>query len=140
MVSRQSPILDHGDQTPPCDHRRTFAEQTPQPSTSHEVSILRPAWDDLALRDRIHSSVQWEPNGIRATIDKAGRLVIPKPLRDRVGLQPGEVEIEVDGAALRVEPVAGGSLERRDGWLVIPSSGGVLTSDEVNGLRYGDQR
>ena len=66
--------------------------------------------------------------------------MIPKPLRDRVGLQPGEVEIEVDGAALRVEPVAGGSLERRDGWLVIPSSGGVLTSDEVNGLRYSDQR
>ncbi len=77
---------------------------------------------------------------MRSTIDKAGRLVIPKPLRDRVGLQPGEVEIEVDGAALRVEPVAGGPLERRDGWLVIPSSGGVLTSDEISCLRHGDQR
>lgn len=80
---------------------------------------------------------------MRATIDKAGRLVIPKPLRDRVGLRPGEVEIDVDGAALRVEPVAGDSLERRDGWLVIPSAaaaGGVLTADEVRTFRDADQR
>lgn len=77
---------------------------------------------------------------MRTTIDKAGRLVIPKPLRDRVGLRPGEVEIDVDGAALRIEPVAGDSLEWRDGWLVIPSAGGVLTADEVRGFRDADQR
>lgn len=74
------------------------------------------------------------------TIDKAGRLVIPKPLRDRVGLGPGEVEIEVDGAALRIEPVTGFSLERRDGWLVVPGTGAVLTADEVRGIRDADQR
>jgi AbrB family looped-hinge helix DNA binding protein len=77
---------------------------------------------------------------MRTTIDKAGRLVVPKSLRDRVGLRPGEVEIDVDGAALRVEPVAGSSLERRDGWLVIPSAGVTLTADEVGSLRDGDQR
>ena len=42
---------------------------------------------------------------MRSTIDKAGRLVIPKPLRDQLGLRPGEVELTADGAALRVVPV-----------------------------------
>ena len=41
------------------------------------------------------------------TIDKAGRLVIPKQLRDHIGLLPDEVEVMVDGAGLRVEPLAG---------------------------------
>ena len=45
---------------------------------------------------------------MRTTIDKAGRLVIPRPLRDRVGLAGGgEVELELDGAAIRIEPVGG---------------------------------
>ncbi len=38
---------------------------------------------------------------MQATIDKAGRLVIPKLLRDRLGLGPGVVEVVADGAALR---------------------------------------
>ena len=77
---------------------------------------------------------------MRTTIDKAGRLVIPKTLRDRVGLAPGEVEITADGAGLRVEPVSGESLVERDGRLVIPSSGLPLTDDLVRELRDADQR
>ena len=67
-------------------------------------------------------------------------MVIPKPLRDRLGLRPGEVELVVDGAALRVEPVVGAGLEERDGRLVIPASGTVLTDDDVRSLRDADQR
>ncbi len=77
---------------------------------------------------------------MRTTIDKAGRLVIPKTLRDRVGLVPGEVEITADGAGLRIEPVSGESLAERDGRLVIPSSGLPLTDDLVRELRDADQR
>jgi AbrB family looped-hinge helix DNA binding protein len=77
---------------------------------------------------------------MRATIDKAGRLVIPKALRDRLGLQPGEVEIEADGAALRIEPVTDDTLERRGGFLVIPASGNTVTDEQVHELRRADQR
>jgi AbrB family looped-hinge helix DNA binding protein len=77
---------------------------------------------------------------MRATIDKAGRLVIPKALRDRLGLQPGEVEVAADGAALRVEPVSGEGLEDRRGRLVIPSAGMTISDAEVQALRDADQR
>lgn len=46
-------------------------------------------------------------NAMKTTIDAAGRIVIPKALRDSVGLAGGsEVEIrEVDGL-IEIEPVA----------------------------------
>ena len=77
---------------------------------------------------------------MKATIDQAGRLVIPKPLRDRVGLRPGVVEVVVDGAGLRVEPPAGESLIERGSLLVIPASGTTIGDGVVRELRDGDQR
>jgi AbrB family looped-hinge helix DNA binding protein len=75
-----------------------------------------------------------------ATIDKAGRLVIPKELRDRVGLAPGKVEVTAEGTGLRVEPIASDSLAERDGLLVIPASGIALDDELVRSLRDADQR
>ena len=77
---------------------------------------------------------------MRATIDKAGRLVIPKALRDRLGLLPGEVDVVADGSALRVEPLAGDALEEENGRLVIPASGLALDDEAVRALRDADQR
>ncbi len=77
---------------------------------------------------------------MRTTIDKAGRLVIPKPLRDSLGLVPGEVEVTPDGVALRVEPVASDELADEDGRLVIPATGGHIDDDAVRSLRDADQR
>jgi AbrB family looped-hinge helix DNA binding protein len=77
---------------------------------------------------------------MRGTIDKAGRLVIPKPLRDQLGLRPGEVELSADGASLRVVPVHDDELVEEDGRLVIPPSGAVVDDDLVRTLRLADQR
>ncbi|CAN5534435.1 AbrB/MazE/SpoVT family DNA-binding domain-containing protein [soil metagenome] len=42
---------------------------------------------------------------MRTTIDRAGRLVVPKPLRDELGLQPGqELELQARDGRLEVEP------------------------------------
>ena len=58
--------------------------------------------------------------GMVVTIDSAGRLVVPKPLRDQFNLTPGcelEIEADVDGIILRradTEP----ALVRKEGILV----------------------
>ena len=66
--------------------------------------------------------------------------MIPKPLRDRLGLRPGAVEVVADGTGLRVEPIAGEALEERDGRLVIPPSGTAIGDELVEALRDAGQR
>ena len=40
---------------------------------------------------------------MRATIDKAGRVVIPAPIRARAGLRPGtELEVVMDDVSVRL--------------------------------------
>ncbi len=55
--------------------------------------------------------------------------MIPKSLRDRVGLQPGAVEVTAEGAGLRVEPLATKSLVERGGRLVIPAAGAEIDDE-----------
>lgn len=77
---------------------------------------------------------------MRTTIDGAGRLVIPKQLRDRLGLTQGEVEVVADGAGLRVEPLATDLLEERAGRLVIAASGATVDDEVVRALRDAERR
>lgn len=77
---------------------------------------------------------------MRTTIDKAGRLVIPKPLRDLLGLRAGEVEVVADGAGLRVTPLASDRLVHRGGRLVVAAGGVSVDDDDVRALRDADQR
>ena len=40
------------------------------------------------------------------TIDKAGRIVIPKPVRDTLGLQPGDaLELESTAESMTIRPL-----------------------------------
>jgi AbrB family looped-hinge helix DNA binding protein len=77
---------------------------------------------------------------MRATIDNAGRLVVPKALRDRVGIRPGEVDVFAEGSGLRIEPLAGDQLEERGGRLVVPASDTPIDDELVQALRDADQR
>jgi AbrB family looped-hinge helix DNA binding protein len=77
---------------------------------------------------------------MRATIDQAGRLVIPKALRDSLGLVPGEVEVSADGAGLHIEPLADDRLEDEDGLLVIPAADVAMSDELVRALRDADQQ
>jgi len=77
---------------------------------------------------------------MRTTIDRAGRLVIPRALRERIGLSGGgEVEVELDGAGIRIEPIAGGALRETDGLLVIPATGTVVDAAMVRDLIDADR-
>jgi AbrB family looped-hinge helix DNA binding protein len=78
---------------------------------------------------------------MRATIDRAGRLVIPKPLRDSLGVLPGEVNVVREGTGIRIEPIASEEIEEDSGGrLVIGASGIPVDDDMVRALRDSDQR
>jgi len=79
-------------------------------------------------------------NAMRTTMDKAGRVVIPRVLRSRIGLVGGgEVEVELDGAAIRIEPVAGADLREEDGLLLIPAAGMAIDNAVVRELIDADR-
>jgi hypothetical protein len=67
-------------------------------------------------------------------------LVIPKSLREQSGIVSGEVEISLDGAAIRIESVAADDLVEEDGLLLLPNGGSELDADSVRELRLADQR
>ena len=66
--------------------------------------------------------------------------MVPKSLRDQLGITAGEVEIFVDGASIRIESVAADELVESDGLLLLPSGGPELDQDAVRELRLADQR
>lgn len=68
-------------------------------------------------------------------IDRAGRVVLPKPLRERFNLVPGDkLRLSVEGNCFRLEPTdTGGRLTRKGSVLVF--TGGfaeAITTAKVN--------
>lgn len=65
------------------------------------------------------------------TIDRAGRIVVPKALRERFGLHPGtelEIEAVADGLRLRARDSASVFIEK-DGVLVHHAAGPAMEID-----------
>lgn len=77
---------------------------------------------------------------MKSTIDRAGRIVIPRELRQCAGLVPGEVEVIVDGAGVSIRPIGGNDFIERDGVLVIPAAGVTIDDDVVQDLRDAARR
>ena len=73
--------------------------------------------------------------GLEATIDAVGRLVVPKPLREALGLEAGStVDISLYGPGLQLVPQGRTArLQTVDGQLVAGSDT-VIDDDTVLGL------
>ena len=85
----------------------------------------------VKLADRRALGTNWYCSPMETTVDQVGRIVIPKALRDRLGLVPGStVEVSEYGAGLHLAP--GGRtarLSRRSGKLVAVSETTVTDAD-----------
>jgi AbrB family looped-hinge helix DNA binding protein len=73
---------------------------------------------------------------MRTTIDRAGRVVIPKEIRQRAGLTPGtELDIRLDNGIVEIlHPAAKGRLVEENGFLVWESAPGTppITGASIN--------
>lgn len=81
---------------------------------------------------------------MRVTVDRVGRIVLPKSLRVSLGIGPDtELELIPDGGGLRLEPVRPRlrPVRERDGLpLLGVVEGAVLTDGDVQRLRDDTQR
>lgn len=78
-----------------------------------------------------------------ATIDKAGRLVVPKPIRDAMGLQPGaKLDISYSDGRITIEyaPVDARVRIAEDGFPIIEIDAADLTGAQTAALRDFDIR
>ena len=74
---------------------------------------------------------------IRVTVDKAGRIVLPKFLRDELRLEPGDtLELESQGEELMLRPIRSTSpLKKERGVWVFRSGSKVSAADTDKALR-----
>jgi AbrB family looped-hinge helix DNA binding protein len=82
-------------------------------------------------RGPTHSSM---PNmSTRLTIDKAGRVVIPKPLREQLHLEPGDaLEMESAGEQITLRPVRGTAPLRKEEGVWVFHSGQSLSASSTD--------
>lgn len=78
---------------------------------------------------------------MKTTIDKAGRVVIPAPIREEAGLEPGtELEVFIDDFSIRLtRAVPGPKIVRRRGRLVARPRAGTGRASEVNVSKLVDE-
>lgn len=67
-----------------------------------------------------------------SVLDNAGRIVIPKAMRDELGLAPGDaVSIELDEQRVTIQAERPSSPMRRENGLWVFHSGESISSDEM---------
>ena len=69
----------------------------------------------------------------KVTLDKAGRVVIPKRLRDALRLTPGDsLTLESDGNEVTLRPVRSGAALRKERGIWVFRGGAKLTAAETD--------
>jgi len=72
---------------------------------------------------------------MRASIDSVGRIVVPKPLRDALGLTPGsQVDISRYGAGLQLTPAGRTARLVDEGGRLVATGDTTIDDDTVFGL------
>ena len=72
---------------------------------------------------------------MHATVDSMGRVVIPKALRDELGLKPGaEIDISRFGGGVHIEPGSREARLEREGDRLVIASDTVIDDDIVFAL------
>lgn len=67
------------------------------------------------------------------TIDKAGRVVIPKEVRDQLRLEAGDtLALESEGERVTLQPVRGGTPLQKERGVWVFHGGKPLSLDEAN--------
>ena len=86
----------------------------------------------------------WYRSAMKAAIDAAGRVIVPKALRDELGLSPGlELEIQArDGALVLTPSPTAVALTRRGGVVVAKPRRPLpkLTEEDVRAVLEGARR
>jgi AbrB family looped-hinge helix DNA binding protein len=67
------------------------------------------------------------------TLDKAGRIVIPKVLRDELKLSPGDsLKLEAEGEKITLRPVRGAAPLRKERGIWVYRTGRPLSASTTN--------
>ena len=76
---------------------------------------------------------------MQLTIDKFGRMVLPKPMRDDLGIEPGDrLEATQDGDAIVLRPVCRQEALRHKGGVLVFA--GKATADVTDAVREQRQQ
>ena len=78
--------------------------------------------------DRYEGHQRWYYYGMQATIDNAGRMVIPKAVREAAGLRPGDpLEVRYREGRIEIEPVVEQVRLVREGQFLVATAAGATT-------------
>jgi AbrB family looped-hinge helix DNA binding protein len=88
---------------------------------------------------RLRCVSRWETDGkvfpMEISIDSVGRIVIPKPLRDALGMTPGStVDISRYGAGLQLLPIGRTARLVDESGVLVATGDTVIDDDVVFGL------
>src|SRR5262245_46821105 len=66
-------------------------------------------------------------DGMKTTIDRAGRIVVPKKIREAAELEPGsELEVYFDNGVIQLEPAPAPVKFAKRGHLIVARSAGTI--------------
>ncbi len=72
------------------------------------------------------------------TLDKAGRVVLPKPLRDELRLSPGDtLDVSVEGEAMTLRPRRATPALQKERGVWVYRTGEPLTAAETDEVLHG---